>query len=96
MKYKFDKVLVGFSGGIIVPLIAFLTYYLIEFRHLTFGEFYRNLTSRDIMGQIISLCAIPNLLLFFVFIWLSLYKGARGVIISTFLFAFVIVGIRYL
>lgn len=96
MKSKLDKTWVGFLTGLLAPVIAMAIYYMINFRHLTLKEFYIELTSRDIIGHIISLCALPNLLLFFIFIWLSLYKGARGVIISTFLYAFVIVGIRYL
>jgi len=43
-----------------------------------------------VLPKIISLCLLPNLLLFFIFIWTNKLKAGKGVITSMFVYGLVI------
>jgi uncharacterized membrane protein len=92
---KFDKFWLGFILAILVPVITlFITY------HHTFGnqhvpEFFQFLRDRHIMSKLFSLCVLPNLALFFLYIWGNFLKGARGVLAATILVAVIIVFIQF-
>jgi hypothetical protein len=91
MKYlekpKYDSILLGTIIGLLAPVIVFLTYYLIVFKGMNFSAFYRYLSSGEIFLPVISLCNVPNLLIFFIFIWTKRDKSARGVLQATFIYA---------
>ncbi len=88
-KIKYDNCILGFGLGIIVPIIAFLLFYL--YRHpKSFQIFYEQVLTVNVISRLVSLCAIPNLLVFFIFIWTNRYKSAHGVIGATFVYAIVV------
>ena len=45
---------------------------------VTLGEYFRQFELLKRLSSLISLSALPNLLLFFIFIWLNMYRAARG------------------
>jgi hypothetical protein len=47
------------------------------------------------LSKVVSLAAIPNLLLFFLFIWTKRNFSARGVIFATLLLAFVMLILKF-
>ena len=47
------------------------------------------------LSKLVSLAAIPNLLLFFLFIWTKRNFAARGVIFSTLLLAFLMLLLKF-
>ena len=47
------------------------------------------------LSKVLSLAAVPNLLLFFVFIWTHKNFSARGVIFATLLVAFVMLILKF-
>jgi len=89
-----DTTVIGLLSGIIVPIITFLIVYFIMSGSQTLNEYLQRLIDRNIQGHFISISVIPNLLIFFIFIWLYKMKAARGVLLSTFLWAFLILAIR--
>jgi len=80
--------------GIFVPIITFFVIYFVVSGSQTLNDYLQRLIDRNIQGHFISISVIPNLLFFFIFIWLYKMKAARGVLLSTFLWAFVILAIR--
>ena len=94
IKPNLDTTVFGMLSGIFLPIITFLIVYFILSGHQTLNEYLERLIDRNIQGHVISISVIPNLLIFFIFIWLNKMKTARGVLLSTFLWAFLILAIR--
>lgn len=89
-KRRFDQIFVGWSIGIIVPLIIFLGVYQVEFSDLDFREYLRYTWQAKIMMKLLSLCVFPNLAFFFIFYRMKYDMAARGVILATFMYAFAV------
>lgn len=88
VKKKFDNVWLGTVVGLSAPLLTLFLFYLVRFNHLSFSEFYaRILIANGIVTPSISLCVIVNLLVFFLFIWSNRNYSARGVLLSTMIYA---------
>lgn len=86
-KSTYDSVILGTSLGLGVPIIAFMSYYFIRYTGMYFPAFIRYLNAGKLFLPILSLCVIPNLLTFFIFIWTKRDKSAKGVLGATFVFA---------
>jgi hypothetical protein len=87
-KRKFDSIAFGAVLGIILPLITFTIYYLVLHSYMPIVDFIAYLKGGEIFVATLSLCVIPNLLLFYIFIWTNRDKSSRGVILATLLYAF--------
>ncbi len=91
----------GFISGILVQLIAFYFVILVNKSILGYTDrgvfdflaYFMNFDAgrSEIIPKLLSLSVIPDLLLFFIFIWTDKMKSARGVIGSAFLLGIVIV-----
>ena len=92
---RYNDVRLGLATGLIVPVITVLIFYQVKFGHLDIGEFLSNMITKKVLSSILSLCVIPNLLVFFVFIWTNMLYLARGVLMATFVFAVVVVAVKY-
>ena len=95
MAAKLNKMYVGLFLGLLVPVIALWIFNLAAFDHLSAGDFLQYLISRNKLSAVISLGVIPNLLVFFIFIWLNYLYSARGVLAATLIFAFLVVITKY-
>ena len=96
MKSKTNNVLLGAFLGILAPAVTVFLSYKIRFGQYGLGEFFSVLVQNKILSSLLSLCVIPNLLVFLIFIWLNYLYSARGVLLSTFIVGFVIVGVKFL
>lgn len=96
MKSKVNNIYLGVILGIIVPAISIFLVYKIRFNQYHFEEFIYLFVQRKILSSLLSLCVIPNLLVFMIFIWLNHLYSARGVLLSTFIVGFIIVGVKFL
>lgn len=83
-----DKFLSGFIPGLLLPLIGFYLYYLLFFGYMAFNAFLNHVTSSGHAISVLSLGVILNLALFFAFYQMEMDRAAKGVIGSTFIFAF--------
>lgn len=90
---RFDTLLSGLIPGIVLPLAALVIIWAIQ-SDLGFLEFLQNFQHRNVLSKIVSLAALPNLLLFFLFIWTDRTFAARGVIFATLLLAFVMLVLK--
>ena len=91
---KLNTVSVGLIAGLLLPLLTFSLIGVIG-NHGRLFDFVRILNEIDRVASIISLSVIPNLLLFFVFIWTNRLFAARGVLFSTFIFAALMLIFKY-
>ena len=96
MDTRLNKMYVGLILGLLVPLIALLVINLAAFNHLSPLEFLQYMISYRKLSTVISLGVIPNLLVFFIFIWLNYLYSARGVLAATLILALLVVITKYL
>ncbi|MCK5169889.1 MAG: hypothetical protein KAQ75_08415 [Bacteroidales bacterium] len=87
MQSKINNLKLGLILGILAPAITILLVYLIQFSGYDFQELLDFLVSTRAFTKIISLCVIPNLALFFIFLNKNYYYSARGILVATILFA---------
>jgi len=76
--------------GVLVSVLATLSgmfIYVEFFSRVDFQETVRIIKEQELMGKILTLAAIPNLFVFFIFIKKKQDYRARGVLLTTFLIA---------
>jgi len=91
-----NKMIWGLVLGILLPAAALLVFYLVKYDHMKLWEFLRSFREMGILTHVISLSVIPNLILFFAFMQKNYLRGGRGVLLATFLFAFLVLIIRFI
>lgn len=91
-----DRLLVGWVIGIVVPLVFFLIVYQMKYSEMQFMVYLRNVWEMKIFLKIISLCAFPNLGFFFLFYRKKYDMAARGVIMATFMYAFLVLVAKFI
>lgn len=91
----FDKLWIGMIIGFIAPLIALSGYYLINYSYMNIGGFIEYLKLGDSYTPLISLCVLANLAGFYPFIWKEKWNGAKGVLASTFIWATVVIFLKF-
>ena len=96
MKGRFNNIWLGAILGLVVPVITIFIAWRVRFDYMDLNEFFNTMMARKTMSAIISLCAIPNLLVFLIFIWLNNLFSARGVLLSTFIIGFIMLIIKFL
>ena len=85
-----DRLLVGWVIGSVVPLVFFLIFYQMKYSGMPFMVYPRSVWEMKIFLKIISLCVFPNLGFFFLFYRKKYDMAARGVIMATFIYAFLV------
>lgn len=84
----------GLAAGLILPMITLSAIW--QFRYdVGLGEFLISLQKIGALSKLISLSVIPNLLLFFVFIWTNRSFSARGVIFATLIVAMIMLLLKF-
>jgi hypothetical protein len=96
MKSRYDLVKLGFVLGILAPVISFFIVYKIKFDSYSLAGFYDFLITMHALPKLLSLMVIPNLLIFFIFIWTDHLHAARGVLAATVFDAIVIMALKFL
>ena len=96
MKGKWNNIIFGLVPGMLVPVITYFLIYLSLSGDKNMVEYFNSLASTHVLTKILSLAVVPNLLLFFIFIWSDMLKTARGVLSATMIYAFAIILIMLL
>lgn len=91
---RFDNMLWGLIPGIILPLTTLIIIWIVKYDG-GFFEFLTTFQQKGLLSKVISLAAIPNLLLFFLFIWTDRAFSSRGVIFATLVLAFLMLVLKF-
>lgn len=94
MNTKVNSLITGLLAGIAGPLLALFAIFLITTQDITIRDYINQLIFFKVYTHIISLSVIPNLLTFFIFIWLNKLKSTRGVLLATIFLALSVLGLR--
>ena len=90
-----NKIWIGVIAGLIAPSITLWLYYIINYSALSVGRFINYLKLGDTYTPLISLCVLANLAVFYPFIWKEKWNGAKGVIGATFIWAAIVVLLKF-
>lgn len=91
LEKNINKIKFGFWPGLILPMIVFLLMYGAKSKDLSFLDYLNGLWQFQILIKLLTLCVLPNLLLFLYFIRMKYDMAARGVLMSTFVYAFLVI-----
>lgn len=83
LKEKIDTLWFGLVAGILVPLLTFIIYWQVKHPYMDIQAFVQYLIHGNVYTQMMSLCVIPDLALFFIFLQTNKYRGGYGVIFAT-------------
>ncbi len=84
---KYDQLWIGITVGLLSPMIVFGIYCLANWQFVSAKIFNAFLSINSTLTGLISLCTLVNLGVFYLAINKNLYKTARGIILSTFIYA---------
>ena len=87
---RFDRILTGWLIGTIGPLIIFLITYEVKYSEMDFMIFLRNMWNMKVFLKLLSICVFPNLGFFMLFYRMKYDMAARGIIMATFMYAFIV------
>lgn len=91
---RFNSVVTGLVPGILLPLVTLVIFWAVRYDG-TFTDFLTQFYRMGMLSKVLSLCILPNLLLFFIFIWTNRTFSARGVIFATIVMAFVMLVAKF-
>ncbi len=91
---RINRLWIGFVSGIIVPLLTLVITYFNTFRNYTPAEFVKFLIDFHIVTKLLSLCVLPNLGIFFLFLYPDFRRAAMGTLSATFLMALIVILIQ--
>ncbi len=91
-----DNFFTGLICGLVAPLLAFSVYTKIRFPEESLTNVIHHITELGILATIISLSVFINLAVFFLFIWMKTDRSSKGVLASTFIYAFIVVILKLL
>jgi hypothetical protein len=95
METRLNTITFGLITGMLVPLLALVIFYFLS-SGSSFSEFAGFIVSRKKLSSLISLAMVPDLLIFFIYIWLNYLYSARGVLAAVLLFALIVVLTKFL
>ena len=93
---RWNKFWIGLALGIVLPLVAFFLIYLLGYSKTPFGNFMEYAFKIRALPKILSLCVIPNLAIFYLFLNKEYWYATRGVITATLLCTLAVVVIKLL
>jgi hypothetical protein len=95
-KTRFNNILTGLIFGLILPTVTLIIVFKTGISGFRGTTLFDHMQSTDTFVPVISLCTIPNLLSFFVFIWTNRLLSARGVLLATFIVALIIISLKFI
>ena len=86
----------GLILGLIIPFLTLIFINAEANKHLSMIEFLSRLQQNSSLSALFSLCAIPNLGLFFLFIWKNNYKTVKGIMTATVLMVILVYALKFM
>ena len=94
-KIDLNKFWIGAVSGLLLPLLSLLGYWLWSYKYMRFyPQFFKFLMNGGVLSAVLSLCLIPNLGMFFLFLNKEKYKTTRGIILTMLVYGFIIVYLK--
>lgn len=92
---KADQPWIGWIPGLLIPPLTFVVIWIIIPTTRSLGQFITYALAANVLSKFLSLAVLPNLLVFFIFIWLKMDRAAKGVLYATFLVALLVIAVKF-
>jgi hypothetical protein len=92
---KLDKVAIGVITGFFLPLVTVLIFYLFSSEKGGIVYYFKRIIEADILTHVISLCVLPNLIVFLILNRLDMLRATRGVLGITIFWAAVVFAVKF-
>jgi hypothetical protein len=100
MRNKKDSVVnnlfLGLSFGIVIPFLTLIFVNADWQRNISFLNFLSKIYQQKALAGLLSLCVLPNLLIFYLFLRKDHYKTVKGIVMATALFAIAVFLLKFL
>ncbi|MCK9254576.1 MAG: hypothetical protein GX793_10075 [Bacteroidales bacterium] len=96
---KLNKTWFGFALGMLLPIISFFAYYMYNLsinNQLSVKKFIDTLLNQEALIAVLSICLLPNLLLFFLFKKLDYWYAIKGVIATVIIYTLLVVVLKFI
>jgi len=91
---RFNNILSGVIGGIIIPVTAFLIFLLVTRNGLSFSQYLDKVAEAGNVSEVMSISVFANIVIFLIFNRLDMLRAAKGVLGITIIWAFAVFGIK--
>lgn len=97
MKEKCDKMFLGLLAGVLAPSLIFFVMYLVKYAgKYSLQTIIEQIQALDLGAKIIALSVfLANLVLFYVFYRVRWDKFCKGILLATFLYAFLVISMKF-
>lgn len=93
---RLNKFWIGLSIGLLFPLLMFFLYWLFFHNYLSFPRgFYRYLVNGVLLSNVIKICAMGNLLLFYFGLNKKIDNFSKGIIASLLAYVGLVLYVTY-
>ena len=93
---KYNKIMTGIISGLILPFITAMIIFLFAEGNPGLREWFERIATANVSTHIITLCVLPNLLIFFLFNHYDMLRASRGVLGITIVWAIIVFGVKIL
>ena len=91
-----DTFWLGLLSGLLGPSIGIVIFYYSNFPGSDLLNFIELSVREKLLSPLLSLCAVINLGVFYLFIHFEQYNSAKGVILATFVYGIFIVLLKFM
>lgn len=93
---KLDKWWIGILAGLIFPFFLFFLYWLFFYSYMNFPRgFVRYWIGGNILSQVIKICGLGNLIIFYIGLNKKIDKFNKGIIVSVVFYVLLIAYVTY-
>jgi hypothetical protein len=94
MSKRWNRFWIGLVPGALLPVAFFAGIYFTLYAHMPVGDYIGYTLLNQTLPKLMSLCVVPNLLLFYLFLNKEYWYATRGVMTSTLLCIFVVLAVK--
>jgi len=91
---RFNNVLTGVVSGLLLPMLAFLVFFIITRHGATLGQYFKQMEAADNVTEIMSVAVFTNIIIFLIFNRFDMLRASKGVLGITIIWAFVVFGVK--
>jgi len=91
---RYNKVITGVISGIVMPVIAFLIFFLFTRNGLPMVQYLDRVAETGKTTEVMSVAVFSNILIFLLFNRFDMLQASKGVLGITFIWAFIVFGIK--
>lgn len=83
-------ILTGILWGLLLPLVCFVLIYFVRYGEYPFSLYFRTLTEQDALTKVLSLCLLPDLAVFYIYLRKNETRTMKGLIAGVFVYVLAI------